>query len=280
MKVTQKLLIGYFRTKLRLLSVISTRRAASSAFDLFCTPLRRSNPRTPAIFFQAEPVSFQSNGNTIRGFRWKRAGAKKVLIIHGFESSCKKFDRYVSALVDKSYEVVAFDAPAHGNSGGRRINLPSYLTTLKEIHQRYGPFDGYVAHSFGGLAVAHLLENVSHDNSTRLVLIAPATETVTTIDSFFAFLRIPARVRPAFDRLIEDISGRTPGYFSVRRAVQQMQAKVLWFHDEDDELTPVADALAVRADGHAHVTFRISRGLGHRRIYRDPEVVKEVVGFL
>jgi pimeloyl-ACP methyl ester carboxylesterase len=280
MKLAQKLLIGYFRTRLRLLSVLSNRKAAESAFELFCTPLRRSKRKTPAIFEKSEQLQFIFEGYTIRGHRWKAADSKKILIVHGFESCCNNFDTYVSSLINKEYEVVIFDAPAHGRSTGKKISLPVYLKTLIRVNDLYGPFDGFIAHSFGGLAVAHLLETLPHNDSIHAVLIAPATETVTTIDSFFKFLHLSPAVRKEFDQLIFELSGFHAEHYSVRRAMHNIKAKVLWFHDEEDELTPVEDALIVRNDNHPNVIFRISRGLGHRRIYRDSAIIKEIISFM
>jgi predicted alpha/beta hydrolase family esterase len=280
MKLAQKLMIGYFRTKLRVLSVLSKRKAAKSAFKLFCTPLRRSGRRTPAIFNQGEALQFVLNGCTVHGHRWKSSSSKKILIVHGFESSSRNFDRYISALINKGYEVIAFDAPAHGKSTGTQINLPDYLATIIKINELYGPLNGFIAHSFGGLAVAHFLETIPDNESIKAVLIAPATETITTINSFFDFLRLSKEVRTEFDRLIYERSGFYPGHFSVKRAMQHIKAEVLWFHDEDDELTPVQDALNVMKEGFPNIQFRITKGLGHRRIYRDNNVLNEIVDFL
>lgn len=122
MKLSQKLVVGYFRTKLNLLSVLSKKMAAKSAFNLFCTPLRKSRAKTPPLFAQAEPLQFFINDHTIRGYRWNHPSYKKALIVHGFESSSKNFDRYVNALIKKEYEVLVFDAPAHGRSSGKKNN--------------------------------------------------------------------------------------------------------------------------------------------------------------
>ncbi len=115
---------------------------------------------------------------------------------------------------------------------------------------------------------------------TRVALIAPATETTSAIDSFFKFLDLRPEIRKDFDQLIFDKSGHWPSHFSVRRAMQQVQAQVLWFHDEQDELTPLSDALKVRDDQHPNLSFVITQGLGHRAIYRDNKVVKQVIEFL
>jgi pimeloyl-ACP methyl ester carboxylesterase len=280
MKLAQKLAINYFRAKLNMLSVISNKKAAESAFNLFCTPLRRTKRSNPPIFNSAEELNFTLQDYYLHGYRWNHPSAKRVLVLHGFESSSKNFDRYISSLIKKGYEVVAFDAPAHGNSTGKQINLPIYLATVHMIHELYGPFEGFVTHSYGGLVLAHFLESIVHDNSVKAVLIAPATETVSTINSFFKFLQLSGDVRKEFDKLIYDRSGYWPDHFSIRRAMHHIKAEVLWFHDEEDELTPVDDALKVESDKHPNVHFRITKGLGHRKIYRDNKVVKEIIEFL
>lgn len=279
MKIGQKLVAGYFRTRLQLLSLFSAQRAAKSAFTLFCTPLLRAGRISPPVFEKGELLQFELEGVTIRGHRWNPAGRRKILIIHGFQSCSGNFAQYITALVDKGYQVLAFDAPAHGMSGGRRINLPLYLAMLSHIHNAFGPIDDFLAHSYGCVAVSHFLETIPHDASTKAVLIAPATETTSTIDSFFAYLRLHNKVRKEFDRVIFELGGHWPAHFSVRRALQHIRASVLWFHDEEDELTPVEDALRARADNLPNVRFRITRGLGHRRIYRDSSIMQEVIEF-
>jgi pimeloyl-ACP methyl ester carboxylesterase len=280
MTFTQKLFLHFFRTRLNLLALLSPKRSAKLAFKLFCTPFRKPKKQIPPIFQQAEQLSFELEGHTIRGYRWNHPKEQKVLIIHGFESTARNFDRYVTPLLNKGYEVLAFDAPAHGFSGGQQITLPLYVQTLQQVHQLYGPINSFLAHSFGGLALVHFLESIPHSPATKAVLIAPATETTSAIDAFFTVLRVNPIVRPQFDQLIYDISGLRPVHFSIRRAMQHIQAQVLWFHDEQDDLTPLADALKVRDDGHPLLHFTITHGLGHRAIYRDNKVIQQVIEFL
>ena len=279
MKLAQKIAISLIRAKLNIIAVISKPKAAEAAMKIFSTPFRKSKKKTPPVFRKAEKLTFRLDGNTIRGHRWNAGKEKKVLIVHGFESSSKNFDRYIMPLVKKDCEVFAFDAPAHGGSGGKQVNLLTYVQMLHEIHSRYGPFNGYLSHSFGGLAVTHFLETVPHDENVRLVLIAPATESTSAIDSFFRILHLGTDIRKEFDQLILERSGVSPDHYSIRRAIKNIRAKILWFHDEDDELTPIDDALRVKDENHSHIEFVITKGLGHRKIYRENMVVRRVVDF-
>src|SRR5688500_17218492 len=124
MKLAQRLAIGLIRTRINFIAMASRKKAAALAFELFCTPVRRSRKKAPRIFETAEKLSFIHEGNVVRGFRWNHPQQKKFLIVHGFESSSKNFDRYIAPMIKKGYEVIAFDAPAHGVSAGKTVNLP------------------------------------------------------------------------------------------------------------------------------------------------------------
>ncbi len=280
MKFSQRLALGYIRTKLKLLSAISKKKAAEKAFGLFCTPQKRNRKKPPPVFEKAETLEFRMDGMIIRGWRWNHPAERKLLICHGFESSAVNFDRYIKPFTAKGYEVLAFDAPAHGRSGGKTISAPLYKKTILEIDKRFGPVRSFLAHSFGGLAVCLALEERSHTSDYRLVLVAPATETVTAIDSFFRFLQLDPSLRPAFDRLIIRKGGVSPAWYSVNRALKHIRARVLWIHDEGDDTTPLSDVRRVQEQNYPNVEFVITKGLGHRRIYRDNKVTKLIVDFL
>lgn len=279
MNFGQKLAVNYIRAKLNILSLVSKEKAAQKAFELFCTPFKKTKKKRPPVFDKAEKLALDVEGLTIHGYRWNHPQEKKFLIIHGFESTAYNFDRYVVPLTKKGYEVMAFDAPAHGNSDGSQITLPLYVETIRMINQEFGPIHSFLSHSFGGLAISHFLESLEKNDEMKLVLIAPATETTTAIDSFFEFLHLNGSLRKEFDAFVKKKGGYAPEHYSIRRAMNGIKSQVLWVHDQDDEMTPLSDALKVHADQHPNVQFLITEGLGHRRIYRENQVVKAILDF-
>lgn len=280
MKLAQKIAVAYVRASLNFLAVFSKKRAARKAFKIFCTPVRGTNRKSPAVFQKAEKLQFSIENKKVAGYRWSHPQPKKFLILHGFHSSSKNFDRYVLPMVKKGYEVLAFDAPAHGESEGKQINVVQYRHMIEEIVNRFGPIDAYMAHSFGGLAVSLALEKIHHTKETRLALIAPATETSTAVDSLFNFLQLNKDVRKEFDDLIIQIGGQPLHWYSITRALSNIQASVLWVHDENDDVTPLMDVQPIIGMNYPNIEFLITQGWGHRRIYRENKVVKAVLAFL
>ena len=264
-----------------MLTIVSKRLAAEKAFDLFCTPFLKSRVRTPVIFEEATPLHFSLNGLKVHGFRWNHPRPQKILILHGFGSAAHKFHQYIGPLVEKGYEVLAFDAPAHGSSEGTRINAMEYCQMIEEVIKLYGPIQGFLAHSFGGMALSLALEKIPHTSDTKIVLIAPATETSTAVDSAFHMLRLKDPiVRKEFDQIIFEKSQQQTEWFSIKRAMQHIKASVLWLHDETDDINPLIDALEVKKENFNNVQFIITKGLGHRKIYGDAAVKKMVLEFL
>ena len=280
MRLSQRVVIKYIRTKFKLLSAISKRKSAEKAFQLFCTPQRRTRKKLPSLFLKAEKLNFKFIKTKIRGYRWNHKSGKKVLILHGYESSVVNFEMYIKPLMGKGYEVVAFDAPAHGRSGGKMINVLQYRDFILHVEKEFGPFDGFIAHSLGGLSLGIALESMPNAESKKAVLIAPATETMTAINAFFKFMQLDDDVRTEFDLIIEEQSSYKPQWFSVARAAQNIKASVLWLHDEEDKLTPLSDVKPVIDKSYPNFQFLISKGLGHRQIYKDIKSANAIIDFL
>jgi hypothetical protein len=160
------------------------------------------------------------------------------------------------------------------------INVVLYKEFILYINKHYGPVKNFIAHSLGGLSLAIALEEIKHDQTYKAVLIAPATETTTAINSFFRFLHLDGEVRKEFDNVIVRKGGHPPEWFSVSRAAKNIKAKVLLLQDEDDQMTPMRDVKPIMEKKYPNFEFRISHGLGHRRIYRDNNSFKAVIEFL
>ena len=282
MKLTQRLVLKYYKIKLKALEFAAPARAAKTAFELFCTPYskQRSHPG-PEVFQQAEKLSFTFQGHKIRGFRWKPEvnNGLKILICHGFDSNSYKFEQYIMPLVNKGFEVLAFDAPAHGLSSGKTINALLYSEMIEEINAAYGPLDGITAHSFGGIAASLAIEKSLNQVVKRLVLIAPATETTRSLNDFCRYLDLSDKLKEGMERLILQIGGNPSSWFSVARIIRTVSIPVLWIHDKTDRITPFEDMEALTKIDLPQVKFIITEGLGHS-LYREENIAKQIIAFL
>ena len=281
MGIAKKLAIKYVRTKLKLLSAVSKQKAAQEAFELFITPPTRVKKEPSLVFKTAEQLSFRFAGKKVYGYRFNHPSQKKLLILHGFESSVINFEKYINPLIKKGYEIIAFDAPAHGRSEGKQINAIDYKNFVLHVMKGYGPITSFITHSFGGLALSLALEEIRHDESWKVVFIAPATESVTAMDNFFEYLRIDDKeVKQEFEAIITEVNQKPLSWYSVSRAAENIKAQVLFLQDRQDNQTPLKDVDVIINKGYPNFHFIISDGLGHSKIYRDAATVQAIIDFL
>jgi pimeloyl-ACP methyl ester carboxylesterase len=282
MKFLRQLALHYYRLKLGVIGFFSPRVAARVAFKMFCTPYTKSKKYiVPPIFEDAEKLSFDLASHHINGFRWtpKNATGSKVLICHGFDSYSYRFHEFIQPLLEEGFEVLAFDAPGHGLSSGRQITMPVYQQMVLEIHKRFGPVDGIMAHSLGGLGAGLALEKMQDHQLKRFVLISPATESTRAIQTFFKYIKVSPRVKEEFENLIQEIGGNPSSWYSVARVMQEITTPTLWIHDKEDSITPFDDMKHLLNIPLPHIQFEITTGLGHS-LYRDKAIAKKIVAFL
>ncbi len=280
MKWAQQVIIELMRWRLQFLYNISPALAARKAFAIFCTPARSRKLKTPRIFEKAETLRISIGNETIFGYRWNAGQPVKILIVHGFSSSSKKFDRYIGSMIGKGYEVLAFDAPAHGQSSGKQITALSYAGALQAIINQYGPMNGIIAHSLGALSTMLVLPQVTDNERIKTVLIAPATNSSSQLKQFLRFMRLPVALYDRINQLIQHKAGLTLEEVAISKVIDQVKGPVYWFHDEEDPITPFRDAIELLEKGYPNVDFYRTRGLGHSRIYRENKVYKKILSSL
>ena len=282
MKIQQKVLLSSIKLRLKFLLLLRTQWAAAYAFKLFCTPLPTTRKqRIPKIILEGVPQTLLCDGKKLSGFQFNKGKKNKVLILHGFSSSLMNFHNFISAFVAKDYEVLCFDAPAHGASEGKQVNAVDYKDMILAIVAQYGPINKFLAHSFGGIALSLAAETIPLPADCKIVFIAPATETTSAIESVLKILAVDnKKLKNAIDAEILKRGGQITGWYSIRRAIKNIDAEVLWIHDTDDDVTPFCDVEHVMNDNHAHVEFMITTALGHRQIYKNDAVKTRVVSFL
>ena len=278
----QKLALGYYKTKLNLINSLSTRWAAAEAFDVFTKPYPVKPKPDPPIWATAQKLFVETPFGRLAGYSWQPAkpNGQKFLIVHGFAGNTRSFQAYIKPLLSKGYEVFAYDAPAHGKSGGKRLNASMYMQVLEIIVAHHGGFHAYLGHSLGGLAIMLALHHHQQPMIPKIVLIAPATESTTAADNFFDFLRLPAKLRKAFEMRVEKIGGVPLQWYSIGRVLHEVKGDILWLHDEEDFVTPIGDVYPLMDPHPKHVHFHFTKGLGHSRIYHDSKIKKLILNFV
>lgn len=221
-------------------------------------------------------------GRRIVGRHWG-TGARAIYLVHGWGGRTAQLGPFVQPLVAAGFSVVAFDGPSHGDSepgiwGARRSSLIEQAEALSAVVARHGEPYAVIAHSGGCAAVAYAIRDGLHTD--RLVFVAPMAHPMNYSHQLAATLGFGERTRTRLVRRVEQRFGIPSAYFDIPPVAASVDTPpVLLLHDQDDSETALSESEAIRQTWPAS-RLVTTRGLGHRRILRDPDVVAQAVSFV
>jgi pimeloyl-ACP methyl ester carboxylesterase len=178
------------------------------------------------------------------------------------------------------YRVLIFDAPGHGLSQGKYINILIYLNAIEQIIKSVGPVDHFIGHSLGGITLAMLAETIPNPDQHKFVLIAPATKTDTTFNNYFDLMRFNDIIRTAFLSYAATLTTHPITHFEADRAIENYTGPVLWVHDAEDKVCPYKDLINFQEKAPKNINFLITKGLGHNKVYKTQAVIDKIMAFL
>lgn len=274
-------------TSVRAASAVSPRWGASVALPLFAYV---SKPRP--VHCDDEPTMSRARRRTIRiagvdrrgvdvvVYEWG-ASRRTVVLAHGWNGRASQFAALVRELVAEGYRVVAFDAPAHGDSTGRRTYLGDWVDVLTQLQPRHGRFAAVIGHSFGGLG--SLVSVAGGIQADRVVTVASPADAELLLTQFQTMLGYSDGVTRAltarFARRYFPADQDPFAWLSAVRRPLPSGTPLLVVHDERDGMVPFGEAARI-AGANAGSISLATKGLGHSRILRADAFLDAVLDFI
>jgi pimeloyl-ACP methyl ester carboxylesterase len=273
------------RTTLRAAFTVSEGLGARAAARLFTMPRRHRRPtRERSILDSGRRFTLQVlrrapywSGQEVPVAAWQWGEGPAVLLVHGWEGRGAQLGAFVEPLVDAGMSVVAFDAPGHGDSPGWRLLLSDMADCVGQVTEHLGGVHAVVAHSFG-CAATMLAHRAYGTDAPRNVFLAPAAMATRAVGGFAELLELEARDEAALPQRLAIESGVHAAELSVPALASGRDAGLLIIHDRADREVGFEQAEALAAHWPA-AQLIATEGLGHRRLLRDPAVVRDAVAY-
>ncbi|MGL4631697.1 MAG: alpha/beta fold hydrolase [Leadbetterella sp.] len=267
-------LIGF---ALNLLSHLHQKKAVELAFFLFCLPKRHPIKAYHLSFFNsAIQNDLLIEDKKIRYYQWGN-GPRKVLFLHGWNSSTFRWKKYIESLDRKKYTVLSVDATGCGQSEGNQLHAFVYSKIIRTLTDQYKGFDVVVSHSFGALSTMVTLHEFAPVKIKSIILMASPTE----IDDFFRFfggsLHLNKKIYAGMESLFIDKFGREPSYFSLSKFAQKISIPTLVIHDPKDRVAPYEGAKKM-SENFVNAQLFTTDTLGHD--LKSPLVIDRVNDFI
>lgn len=212
---------------------------------------------------------------------WQRGdlapGRPKVLLTHGWAGDAQQLRPLADTLAQAGFEPLLLDLPAHGRSSGLRSNLLQWVRALFAVSARFGPWDGVVAHSLGGLALSHALARGLPARRAALLALAPAP--AQFLSWFAQAMGTGEGLAQRMRGHVERREGVSLGHFEPSWLGERLAQPTLVVHDRSDATAPLAGSETLLA-GLPAGRLLVTEGLGHRRLLSDPAVMQQVLAHL
>lgn len=248
---------AYFNT----LALFSQQNAAKKAFELFCSPRKgKVLPQQSAFLDDARHQRLKTMNIELQTYQWKGA-QETVLLLHGWESNSFRWRNLIAFLKDENYNIIAFDAPAHGNSTGNIFNVALYTECTKVIVDAYNP-KILIGHSVGGMNTLYHQKKYPNPEIEKIVTIGAPSKLQDVMRQYQQILRFNDVVFKGLDDYILKNYGFRIDEFNTSDFKGHLDKKGLIIHDRKDTIVPFGASELVHASW-TNSEFYITEGFGH-----------------
>lgn len=267
---------AWVRGGLRLAGALVPGLAARAAERLFLTPRRHAPPaREVEALRGGRALTLTFRGGRLRA--WSFGQGPAVLLVHGWSGRGGQLAAFVPPLLLAGFRVVVVDGPAHGQSSGRFTTVPVFGEALRAVSQHVGGARAAIAHSFGAPAVTHaLLRGWRLDAA---VFVGPPRSPAEPFRAFCRALELGEPVRARTRARLERRVGLSLEDLDIPRLARGLVTPLLVVHDRDDAEVAWDEGAAI-AESWPGARLVTTTGLGHRRVLRAPEVLRQATDFL
>lgn len=263
----------------KILQYISPKLAANFASKLFITPLKFPIPdREKDMLSHAKTEYLQVTelSKEVVIYRYG-TGNKKVLLVHGWSGRGTQMVKIAKKIVSNGYQVISFDAPAHGKSAGKTTMMNEFISTIHAVNKTYGDFEYAIGHSLGGISLLNAVKQGL--DLKKLVTIGAGNSINAICHLFIQNLELKPIVAKLMKSKFDKLFGEDIENYSSYIAAKAVTIPVLVIHDEHDLEIPVAAAIDICNELENGTTY-ITSHLGHRKILGDTDVIKKIMNFL
>ncbi len=254
----------------------NSRKAAIKAFEVFCTPRKGKVQTTQKTFLnEAKDTILKVELVELQTYKWF-GNNDTILLVHGWESNVFRWHRLIEKLKSEKYNIIAFDAPAHGNSTGTVLNGPLYAKAIQRLVEKYQP-KYVIGHSFGGMALIY--NEYLHKNSCveRMITLGSPSELADFMKQYKSILGLSTKMMNAIELHFTELFDLKFSDFSSATFAKEITKKGLLIHDELDAIAPYWASKQVHANWK-NSTLITTSGFGHS-LHQD-SVRNDILNFL
>ncbi len=266
--------IGLF---LNLLSYVKPEKASVLAYRFF------SEPRTGRLAKENLPPVLKNNfyetltrgEHQFQTYFWP-GNDNVILLVHGWESNASRWENFLPFLQQTGSTIVAIDAPAHGLSPGRELNLMMYAEVIDAAAKKFNP-QFLVGHSVGAASCIYYQSKYQNPAIRKIVSLGAPSDLKVIFRNYVSLLSLNTRISTLMEQYFIDRFRFKIEDFSAKIFSSSVKTRGIIAHDISDEVVSIEEAKKI-AGSWKNAVFFETKGLGHS--LHDEALYKKVCDFL
>ncbi|WP_395066712.1 alpha/beta hydrolase family protein [Flavobacterium sp.] len=263
----------------KFLEVISSKLVTQFAAILFTKPIKYKIPKREFNMNKEskQQILFVNAINKEIVVYHYGQSDRKILLVHGWSGRGTQLVKIADELIKNDFSIVSFDAPAHGKSKGNSTIMIEFITSIIELEKQFGPFEYAIGHSLGGMAILNAIRE--HLKVKKAVVIGSGDIIQDIINDFIKKLELKPEIGMKLKERFERKYNTEMDFYSASRAAKEIKTPILIIHDENDDEVDVKAAYNINKN-MINSELMITKGLGHRKILGNIEVIKRIVEYI
>lgn len=258
-----KLLKAY----LSILDTLAPDLAAKQVYKVMSNPrVKKLREFENEVLDQAQKITIRFQQFNIQTYQWGKSSDRKALLVHGWEGQAGNFGGIVPLLLEKGYQVISFDAPAHGYSSKGVTNLFDYTNLVSEIIKTHRP-QFLLSHSFGSIATAIALIEHQDLSIDQWVLVTSPFSFRQRLEGVKDMVDVSDRTMSKLITRFEKDTQMKVDDLSMAKfcpAIKNVE-HISVIHSIDDKILPIDSSRQVHAQFKSAEMIEL-KNLGHYRI--------------
>ena len=249
--------------------------AAKQAVKIFSTPRKGklSDIESDYLNTAAQETTVYKD-IAIKTYRW--SGTKEtILLAHGWESNAFRWKDLIEILKSEDYNIIALDAPAHGDSGSKIFNAVLYSECIHLIIKHFKP-SVVIGHSIGGTASALAINNYKLPVK-KLVLLGAPSNFDEVIGNYVKIMGYNKKVVKAMNDYFVKHFGYLPAFYTIENFSKDIPSEGLIIHDKKDRIISYKDALHISKH---YKNSRLIKTVGFGHGLKNEVVYNHILEFL
>ena len=280
MKSNQTLKIPFYIVlSVKILYFFSERLAVKYAAFLFTIPIKFKRPDREKDYYlnsTKKMIHVPEIDKELMVYELGESGPK-VLLVHGWSGRGTQMHEIAYKCHDNGMHVFSFDLPAHGDSSSKTTLIPEVVKCIRRIYSKLGPFNYIIGHSIGGVCIMNSLR--FGDKYEKMVTISSPHVNVDMFRDFIFKIGLKEENLDLLLEIFKNKVGASVESYDLIKCAEISKTPTLILHCEDDRDIP-ADCSKESINYFKDGKLILTRGLGHRRILRNKDVVNSILKFL